>query len=103
VTRPGLPDFSWSQTYQNGKSIQNNHKLYQTALYYTKWSQSIPNDHKNTKHFPFKGPPKYTKIGIFGLKIKHLATLDQTEPILAYWVTVYFGYIFENYRSCPHN
>jgi hypothetical protein len=26
------------QTYQNGKSIPNNHKLRQTAINYTKWS-----------------------------------------------------------------
>jgi hypothetical protein len=26
------------QTYQNGKSIPNDHTLYQTAIYYTKWS-----------------------------------------------------------------
>jgi hypothetical protein len=27
------------------------------------------------QHFPFQGPPKFTNIGIFGLKINHLATL----------------------------
>jgi hypothetical protein len=26
-------------------------------------------------HFTFLGPPKFTQIGIFGLKINHLATL----------------------------
>jgi hypothetical protein len=30
---------------------------------------------KIPQHFPFKGPPKYTQIGIFGLQIYHLATL----------------------------
>jgi hypothetical protein len=29
--------------------------------------------------FPFQGPPKFTQIGIFGLKIKHLATLVGIE------------------------
>jgi hypothetical protein len=33
-------------------------------------------DSKIYQHFPFKGPPKFTQIGIFGLKIYHLATLD---------------------------
>jgi hypothetical protein len=27
------------------------------------------------QHFPFQGPPKFTHIGIFGLKMYHLATL----------------------------
>jgi hypothetical protein len=26
------------QTYQNGKSIPNDHKLYRTAIYYINWS-----------------------------------------------------------------
>jgi hypothetical protein len=28
-----------------------------------------------SQHFPFHDPPKYTQIGIFGLKRNHLATL----------------------------
>jgi hypothetical protein len=35
-----------------------------------------PNGHKIYQHFPFKGPTKYTQIGILGLKINHLATLE---------------------------
>jgi hypothetical protein len=31
------------------------------------------------KHFPFQGPPKFTQIGIFGLKINPLATLTQLQ------------------------
>jgi hypothetical protein len=27
------------------------------------------------QHLPLQGPPKFTQIGIFGLKIYHLATL----------------------------
>jgi hypothetical protein len=30
---------------------------------------------KMYQNFPFQDPPKYTKIGIFGTKIYHLATL----------------------------
>jgi hypothetical protein len=48
---------------------------------YTKRPQIIPNGHKVFNghkihpHLTFKGPSKYTQIGIFGLKTKHLATL----------------------------
>jgi hypothetical protein len=38
-------------------------------------AQNIPTDHKTYQHFPFPGPPKFPQIGIFGLKIYHLATL----------------------------
>jgi hypothetical protein len=37
--------------------------------------QNIPNGHLIYQHFPLKDPPKFTQIGIFGLKICHLATL----------------------------
>jgi hypothetical protein len=30
---------------------------------------------KCTKHIPLQDPPKFTQIGIFGLKINHLAAL----------------------------
>jgi hypothetical protein len=33
----GLPDFSWSEHSKLGKNITNDHKLYQTAISYTKW------------------------------------------------------------------
>jgi hypothetical protein len=33
------------------------------------------NDLKIFQYFSTKGPPKFTQIGIFGLKINHLATL----------------------------
>jgi hypothetical protein len=29
------------------------------------------------QHFLFQGPPRYTQIGIYGLKINHLATLPE--------------------------
>jgi hypothetical protein len=62
------------QTYQNGKSIPNGHKLYQTAIYYTKWSEMIPNCRKIYQYFPFQGPPN-PNTRIFGLKTNNLATL----------------------------
>jgi hypothetical protein len=42
---------------------------------YTKWSENIPNGHKIYRHFQLQDPPKLTQIGIFGLKMNHLATL----------------------------
>jgi hypothetical protein len=38
-------------------------------------------DTEYTNLFPFKDPPKFTQIGIFGLKINHLAT--PVGPMLA--------------------
>jgi hypothetical protein len=64
-----------AQTYQNRKRKSNDHKLYQIAIYYTKWSYIIPNGRKIYQHFPFIGLPKFTQIDIFGLRINHLATL----------------------------
>jgi hypothetical protein len=40
-----------------------------------------PNGHRIYKPFPFRGPPKFTQIGIFGLKIYHLASLDYASNI----------------------
>jgi hypothetical protein len=40
------------------------------AIKYTKWPQNISNG-----RLPLQDPPKFTQIGIFGLKIYHLATL----------------------------
>jgi hypothetical protein len=63
---------------------------YQNGLKCTKWAQNVPNGHINIpnvrkihipnghkiyQHFPIEGPPKFTQIGILGLKINHLATL----------------------------
>jgi hypothetical protein len=38
------------------------------AEIFSKWTYNLPND---------QGPPKFTQIGIFGLKMYHLATLNQ--------------------------
>jgi hypothetical protein len=43
----------------------------------------IPNGSKifqMVQYFPFQGPPKFTQIRIFGLKINHLATLFRSPP-----------------------
>jgi hypothetical protein len=47
-------------------------KMYQMAVKSTKWPLIYP-------HFPFLGPPRYTQIGTFGMKIYHLATLIAIE------------------------
>jgi hypothetical protein len=52
------------------------------AKRYTKWLSIIPNGHKIYPHFPFQGPPKYTRTGIFGLKLYHLATLVKISIFL---------------------
>jgi hypothetical protein len=77
-TSPGLPDFflgpkapkqekyiKWPQTVPNG------HKIYNVTV-------NITNGHKIYQHCPFQGPPKYTQIGLFGIKISHLATMSTT-------------------------
>jgi hypothetical protein len=57
------------------KNTPNYHKMYQTAIRNTKWLSNIPNGHRIYQHFTFRGPPKFTQTGIFGLKRNHLATL----------------------------
>jgi hypothetical protein len=61
--------------------IPNDHKLYLTAINYTKWPFNIPNCHKIYQHFPFRGPQKFTQIGSFGTKINHLATPERGGKI----------------------
>jgi hypothetical protein len=58
-------------TYQNGKNIPKDHKMYQMDIQYTIWQKSRQNDHKNTIVFHIT----FTQIVIFGLKKYHLATL----------------------------
>jgi hypothetical protein len=45
------------------------------ATKYIKWPKNRPNDYKLYQHCPLQEPRKFTQIGIFGLKIHHLATL----------------------------
>jgi hypothetical protein len=70
-----------NQTYQNGKNIPNDHKLYKMAIQCKKWLQSAPNGHKICQHIPIKGPPKYTQIGIFGTKSKPSGNPARQEPL----------------------
>jgi hypothetical protein len=57
-------------------------KMYQLNTKCTKWSQSIPNVRKifqmAIKYSSIFPSPKFAQLGIFGLKINHLATLFLT-------------------------
>jgi hypothetical protein len=75
-------------TYQNMKNVPDKHKLHRITITYTKWPQHIPNGRKidqtaikyiNVSHCKSLWYLN-TQIGIFGLKICHLATLLPTEP-----------------------
>jgi hypothetical protein len=59
------------QTYQKmEKYIPNDHTLYQTAVKQTNGNKMFQMIIKyQYQNFPFQGPPKFTQIGIFGLKI----------------------------------
>jgi hypothetical protein len=66
----GLPEF-WGTTYQNGKNIQKDHKMYQMAIKY--------GDQMAIKYtcILFARPSKIYPNWDFGLKIYHLATLSR--------------------------
>jgi hypothetical protein len=65
----GLPYFSLpnipkqGKIYQTATKLPKGHKLYQMAVIY------IPNDYRIYQLFSFQGPPKFTKVGFFGLNI----------------------------------
>jgi hypothetical protein len=50
-------------------------KIYLITIKYTKWPQNVPNavnrlnGHIIYQHLPMQDPPKFTQIGIFGLKL----------------------------------
>jgi hypothetical protein len=50
------------------------------AIKYFQWPLNRPNDNKIDQDFPLPDPPKFTQIGIFGLKTNHLATLRVADP-----------------------
>jgi hypothetical protein len=59
---------------KTGKNVHNEHKLYQMIIKYPKCPLNVQDGHKIYQHFPNQGTPKFTQIGIFGLKIYYLAT-----------------------------
>jgi hypothetical protein len=51
------------------------------------------NGHNRYRHFPCQGRPKFTQIGIFGLKIYHLATLGRSLAIRSFR---FYAYLKDN-------
>jgi hypothetical protein len=64
----GLPDYSWSKHTKTGKNIANDHKLFQTAIKYTKWPK-IFQMVKNKTTFYISRPSKiYPDLNFLVLK-----------------------------------
>jgi hypothetical protein len=55
---------------------------------------NIPCGHIIFQPLPFPGPPKFTQIGIFGIKIYHLATLLENDRFEA---EIYFLLFSQNF------
>jgi hypothetical protein len=51
------------------QNMPTDHKICQMTTKYAKWLQSIPNCRKIFQHFPFRGPPKFSQVDIFGTKM----------------------------------
>jgi hypothetical protein len=66
------------QHTKTGGNIPDDQKytiqVYQMAINYIKCPENLPNSHKIYQHCSLQDPPKFTQIGIFGLRIYHLAT-----------------------------
>jgi hypothetical protein len=88
------------QHTKNGKYIPNDHRIERMASKYTEWPQNIPNGHKMYQHFPLQDPPKYTKIGIFGLKIYYLANLVQINVQISPFLSICICRKFESAFTC---
>jgi hypothetical protein len=58
-------------------NIPNGNKIYQMAITYIYQNiyQKYQNGYKIYQRFTLQDPPKFTQIGIWGLKMYHLATL----------------------------
>jgi hypothetical protein len=63
---------------QNGGKYTKLPLNYQTVIKYVP-IPNIPNGHRICQPVSLQGPPKFTAIGIFGLKIYHLATLVERQ------------------------
>jgi hypothetical protein len=72
--------------------VNNNNIFHKTATKFTKCPLNISNGckicrpigHKIYQQFPLQDPPKFTQIGIFGLKTNHPATqVDATSQAAA--------------------
>jgi hypothetical protein len=78
ILTAGSSDFNWY-------NIPEREKIYPITMKCTQWPQNVPNSSKKTKwpknisRFSNLGAPKFTQIGILGLKIKHMATLPDSH------------------------
>jgi hypothetical protein len=63
------------QNNKTGKNIPNYHKIYQSAIIYTKWHEIFQIVIKYTNIYHPKALQILPKFGILGLKTNHLATL----------------------------
>jgi hypothetical protein len=54
------------------------------TIKYFQWPLNRPNGHRKYLDFPLQDPPKFTKIGIFGLKTNHLATTLRTHSLVGF-------------------
>jgi hypothetical protein len=81
--RARVARFFLAQYTKAGENIQN----YQLPIKYTQWLHNIPNEQNVKQHYPFQGPSKYTRIGIFGLNRK--------EPIWQPWFALDFSVLTE--------
>jgi hypothetical protein len=65
------------QHTKTGKNVPNDNKYTKWPQKCSKWSYNRPDGHKIYQHLSLLDPPKFTQIGIFGLKaICYLATLS---------------------------
>jgi hypothetical protein len=67
--------FVLGQRTKTIKNIPKNHTLMPQNITNGR-KIHITNGHKIYQHLPLHGTPKFSQIGIFGLKNSHLATLD---------------------------
>jgi hypothetical protein len=79
-------DLAWYKIPKRGdiyhndyNNIPNGHKIYEMAV------KSIRYDHKIYQHLSLQDTQKVTQIGIFGLKIYHLATLEDFTLLNRDW------------------
>jgi hypothetical protein len=72
-SRPRVARCFFVTTYQNRKKYTKN----RMATSYPKCPQNRPNGHKIYHHLHLRDTPKFTQMGILGLKKSHLATLSR--------------------------
>jgi hypothetical protein len=70
-----------AQNTKTGGNVLDWHYIIKWPLKYTYvMAKYIPNFRGIYQPFQFQDPPKFTQIGISGLKICHLATLVRGRP-----------------------